>query len=236
MHAVRRHILEVLKERNGATVSELADALAMAPVSVRHHLDILQADNLIRVERTARSGAVGRPQQIYALTDEAEEYFPNNFAALAGKLVEQVKQVLPPEQVEEIFRSLAHELALECDAPSEAESLEERVQRVAEFLSARGYLASYEPACDGEGAFLIHKHHCPYAGVSREHGELCIMDQALVDALFGQSCERVAHMGGDGHCCTYRVHLDQSAGDALAEAVILPTRSSILLVADVQAA
>ena len=71
MHAVRKHILEILKERNGATVAELADCLEMAPVSVRHHLDILQGDNLICVERLERKGNVGRPQQVYALTADA---------------------------------------------------------------------------------------------------------------------------------------------------------------------
>lgn len=228
---MRRHILEALKERNGATVAELAEMLDMAPVSVRHHLDILQADNLIRVERTARSGGVGRPQQIYALTDEAADYFPNNFAALAGKLVLRVKQVLPPEQVEGLFHQMACDLAQEFDSTGMHElAAEGRVQRVAEFLNARGYLASYEPERDGADTFLIHKHNCPYAGVSDEHSELCLMDQALVDTLFEQRCERIAHMGGDGHCCTYRVQL--GGEPCQCEGLIsLPTRSAIALVA-----
>ena len=54
VHLVRKHILDILKERSGATVAELAGCLEMAPVSVRHHLDILQGDNLIRIDRLAR--------------------------------------------------------------------------------------------------------------------------------------------------------------------------------------
>ena len=76
MHAVRKHILELLKERDGATVAELAESLKMAPVSVRHHLDILQGDNLISVDRLERKGNVGRPQQIYALTHCCQRTFP----------------------------------------------------------------------------------------------------------------------------------------------------------------
>ena len=246
MHNVRRHILQILKERNGATVADLADALDMAPVSVRHHLDILQADALIRVERLERKGAVGRPQQIYALTEEADEYFPNNFAALAGNLVRQVKHVLPQEQVDTLFRSMAAELAGEFDRNAEATSdPEERVRRVAEFLNARGYLASYEVDEAGQGVFLIHKHNCPYAGVSNDHHELCLMDQTLVDTLFDRSCERIAHMGSDGHCCTYRVQLSDGLFDtALSETAetggchcghtaetVFPMRSVIALVA-----
>ncbi len=233
MHGVRRHILELLKERSAATVAELAEWLGMAPVSVRHHLDILQGDNLIRVQRLERRGSVGRPQQVYALTDEAAGHFPNNFALLAANLVRQVKQVLPPDQVEAVFHSLAQELASEfstelngeCCAElggsAGAQEAEERVRRVAEFLNARGYLASYEPTCagielatDAEGSFLLHKHNCPYAGISGEHQELCQMDQTLVDTLFDQHCERIAHMGSQDRCCTYRVRIDTGTGNA----------------------
>lgn len=220
VHAVRRHILEILKERNGSTVAELASLLDMAAVSVRHHLDILQADNLIRVGRLERSGAVGRPQQVYLLTEEANDFFPNNFAALAANLVQQVKQVLPQEQVEAVFRRMAHELAAELP-PRPGESPNERVERVAEFLNARGYLASWETDTQC-GAFLIHKHNCPYAGVSDEHHELCQMDQTLVNTLFGQECRRVAHMDGENHCCSYRIHFEEGDPAAAARSTISP--------------
>lgn len=207
MHAVRKHILEVLKERNGATVADLADALEMAPVSVRHHLDLLQGDNLIRVERLERSGAAGRPQQVYALTDEAADYFPNNFAALAGNLVRQMKHVLPHDQVECVFRNMAHDLAgqFECSESLDA-TIEHRLERIAVFLNEHGYLASWEQdVSDPGGSYLLHKHNCPYAGVSSEHRELCLMDETLVDLLTERPCQRVSHMVNDGHCCTYRV-------------------------------
>ncbi len=236
MHAVRKHILEILKERNGATVAELAETLEMAPVSVRHHLDILQGDALIRVDRLERSGSVGRPQQIYALTDEAAELFPNNFAAFAGNLVRQVKNILPQSQVDALFVSMARDLAAEFEEPREQSlPLHERVQHVAAFLNERGYLASWEQEGDDEGVFLLHKHNCPYAGVSNEHGELCLMDQTLVDTLFSEHCERVAHIGSDDHCCTYRVRVNSNGcaceTGALFSEPHAVLRSSIALVA-----
>jgi predicted ArsR family transcriptional regulator len=213
VHAVRKHILEILKEQNsGATVAELAEHLEMAPVSVRHHLDILQGDNLIYVDRLERKGNVGRPQQIYALTEEATAYFPNNFAALAGKLVEQIKQMLPPEQVPCAFRAMAQEMATECDGLDEGMAVEARLERITAFLTARGYLARWEEANTTEthksgrtGEFLLHKYNCPYVGVSSEHRELCLMDQTLINELTGCSCERVASLAEGSSCCTYRI-------------------------------
>jgi len=198
--------LELLKERNGATVAELAESLNMAPVSVRHHLDILQGDNLISVERLERKGNVGRPQQVYALTQVANEHFPDNFAALAAGLVRQLKRVLPPDEVEAAFKSLAQDFAATMQPTVAGLPVEERLDAVARFLNERGYLARWETNVDGsDGGYLLHKCNCPYAGVSDEHNELCLMDQALINELMGESCQRVQSMAADARCCTYRV-------------------------------
>jgi predicted ArsR family transcriptional regulator len=204
VHAVRQQILEILKETGGATVAELADRLEMAPVSVRHHLDILQGDALIRVGRVERNGTVGRPQQFYVLTAEAAALFPNNFAALAAGLVRQMKLILAPDQVQVAFQSVAHEIAQELDLEHLRQlPIEERLDIVSNFLSERGYLARWEP--DPQGGYLLHKFNCPYRGVSTEHGELCAMDQLLINELVGQTCCRTRSVADHANCCTYQV-------------------------------
>lgn len=212
VQSVRRHILEILKRRKSATVSELARQLDMAPVSVRYHLDILQGDNLIEVSKVRREGNVGRPKQLYALTKEADEHFPDNFAPLTAGLVDQMKKALAPDQVEAAFCALAREMAGEFSLEEPGCScFEERLGSVAEFLNERGYLARWEKEADQEGPdderYLLHTFNCPYAGVSQEHRELCQMDLTLVGELLGQPCERVDSLAEEGDCCTYRIHL-----------------------------
>ena len=206
MHAVRQHILEILKERSSATVAELAGNLRMAPVSVRHHLDILQGDNLICVKRLERNGSVGRPQQVYALTPEANDHFPDNFAALAAGLLRQLKHILPPEQVEHAFKAMAHDFCGGFVASELADlPAEQRLDRVTAFLNERGYLARWEEDDGPQGGYLLHKCNCPYAGISSEHNELCLMDQALINELVGQPNARIVSMADKGTCCTYRI-------------------------------
>lgn len=206
MHAVRKHILEILKESGGATVAELAERLDMAPVSVRHHLDILQGDNLIKVGRIERTGSVGRPQQIYQLTDDADELFPNNFAVLAASMARQLKHILPREQVDAVFHSLADEMIAEVNVTELAAlPLPERLDCVTDFLNDRGYLARWEPGADGGESYVLYKHNCPYAGMSGEHRELCMMDQMLIDRLVGVHCDRTASVANNDRCCTYRI-------------------------------
>lgn len=258
MHTVRKHILELLKEKDSATVAELAGWLEMPAVSVRHHLDVLQGDNLICVDRLERKGNVGRPQQVYALTTEAADYFPDNFAALAAGLVRQLKNVLPPEQVEAAFRGLAADLAAELDPEMLNDlSTEERLTRVAEFLTARGYLARWEHATAervsggdetggnnteadataagdqqpaAEGGYLLHKCNCPYADMADEHPELCLMDKALIDLLLGQTCTRTQSMTDDARCCTYRIDVPGAEPDTAGQAVA-PQRIELLVTA-----
>lgn len=210
MHTLRKRILEILKESNGATVAELAKSLDMAPVSVRHHLDILQGDNLICVANIARKGNVGRPKQVYGLTEQAESYFPDNFASLSSMLVRQLKEILPPERLCQTFQTMAREIADELETSTDkSDSPEETLERIVSFLNVRGYLSRWERVEDGSlPGYLLHKHNCPYLGVSSEHSELCMMDQVLIDELVGCRCQRTRSMIDDGHCCTYFIPLD----------------------------
>ena len=211
MHLVRKHILDILKERSGATVAELAVCLNMAPVSVRHHLDILQGDNLICIDRLARTGAVGRPQQVYALTSDADQFFPDNFAALASGLLRQLKDMLPPQRFQVALKAMAQEFSAPLETGNGQTPLtEQRLDQIVDFLTERGYLARWEKnekesRASGSSDYILHKCNCPYAGIAAEHHELCIMDQALVDQLVGQPCERIQSMADDDPCCTYRI-------------------------------
>jgi predicted ArsR family transcriptional regulator len=162
---------------------------------------------MIRVGRVERNGAVGRPQQFYVLTAEAATLFPDNFAALAAGLVRQLKGILPPEQVQAAFQSIAHDIAAELDLHSLRQlPLEARLDRVADFLNQRGYLARWEPvAPEAGGGYVLHKYNCPYSGISGEHRELCMMDQMLIDELVGQHCCRTRSVADNAKCCTYAV-------------------------------
>ena len=182
MQPTRLRILEILKEQGDLTVAEMARQLGMAPVSVRHHLDVLQGEQLICSPSVRRRGTVGRPRQIYTLTEAANAYFPRNHGILAGKLLEEMKGVLSPGELQALFERLADSMAAEArPLPADA-TMKQRVERAVEFLNEKGYLARYELV---DGHYMLYTLNCPYQGIAEQHRELCGMDKRLLDRLIG---------------------------------------------------
>ena len=219
MQEIRSRILETLKQMGPSSAGTLADSLSVPQVTVRYHLDILLGDDLIAVSKAKRRRVVGRPQQLYSLTAEADTHFPDNFAPLTAGVVRQLKQLLPADKVEGCFRTLAEEMAqpLANESPA-GEKLDERMERVVAFLNDRGYMAQWEP-----GSGLLRTHNCPYSGVAGEHRELCCMDLALIESLSGQSCERVEAIADGGRCCSYQVQenkVDVAAQPQMVELIV----------------
>ncbi|MCA9868923.1 MAG: ArsR family transcriptional regulator [Anaerolineae bacterium] len=202
MQPTRLRILEILKEQGDLTVAEMARQLGMAPVSVRHHLDVLQGEQLICSPSVRRRGTVGRPRQIYALTEAANAYFPRNHGILAGKLLEEMKGVLSPGELQALFERLADSMAAEArPLPADA-TMKQRVERAVEFLNEKGYLARYELV---DGQYMLYTLNCPYQGIAEQHRELCGMDKRLLDRLIGAAPTVVTRMS-EGACnCAYRV-------------------------------
>lgn len=202
MHPVRRSILEILKREESATVNDLAERLDMAPVSVRHHLDLLIGDGLVATPRVQRNAGAGRPQQIYALTAEAHAYFPNRYRELANSTLAVLKQTLPPDILLTTMRDFAHRTAAQASPGLNGLPAAQRLQVTVHLLNDMGYMAGYEAS---NGDMVLHTCNCPYADLAGDHQELCHMDLSLVGELTGLEAERIHHIAnGDGRC-SYRL-------------------------------
>ncbi len=213
-----------MKEQGDVTVAELARKLEMAPVSVRHHLDVLQGENLICSPRVRRRGTVGRPLQVYALTQAANAHFPRNHESLAMRMLDELKALLPADQVQGMLERMADSEARQAPLLPDDATLEQRVELTVEFLNQRGYLARYE--CNGD-AFTLFTLNCPYSGVSEQHRELCAMDLHLITSLLGAPPVPVNRLADGGCRCAYRVSMQPTDGPVSTAA--RPQRTAIAL-------
>lgn len=202
----RESILRSLRVQGQCTVKELAEIVGISPVSVRHHLSYLQANGLVTAEEV-RYG-VGRPHHVFSLTNEAHELFPTRYFQLTTRLLEEIKDGLPQEQVETFFKRIAKSITENYGETFEGLPMEERFQRLVSLLSNEGFDAEYEKQ---EGQFVIHMFSCPYLKLVQQHPEICLVGQALISEALSLPFERITcFFDGDAHC-TFSLPLN--AGD-----------------------
>ncbi len=202
MQTTRKAILNYLKEKGQATVDELAEALDLTSVTVRHHLDILRSEALVSEPVVRHRNSRGRPQHVFTLTDQASEHFPKNYDRLAGAMLAELK-AHRPQLVNVIFEGVATRLSSEASGTSANDPWRKRLERVVQFLNERGYVARWEQTDQG---YLIHTSNCPYEALAGAHPELCQMDLVLIGNLLGVVPRCVSRIADGATSCAYLVN------------------------------
>jgi len=202
MSNTRERILRILLERQRCTVNELAEAVGINPISVRHHINKLEAEGLIAWE-DERHG-IGRPRRVYYLTEAGLEKFPSRYVQLTVRLLKQLKATLPPETVARLFRGMAEELAAEVVAGVNLDALDtaQRLELVARLLEREGFTVEW--ADEGE-RFILREKTCPYYRIGQEHPEICLMDETLIATVLDVPAEKVECILQGDHTCTYAI-------------------------------
>jgi DeoR family suf operon transcriptional repressor len=198
--STRERVLQTLLSRQRCTINELAEAVDINPISVRHHIARLEADGLVTSEEE-RHG-VGRPRRLYYLTEQGVEHFPSRYMKLTIRLLEQLKDTMPKPMVNQLFKQMAEDLAAEVQSEASDLNLEQRLDLVTSLLSEEGFTVEWEK----QGSqYLIREISCPYYRVGQNHPEVCSMDQTLISTVLSIPAEKVnCVLNGDAHC-TYIV-------------------------------
>lgn len=210
MQVTREHILRILQERGETTVEDLSEELQLTSATIRHHLDTLREEGLIKAPVIRRRATPGRPQYVYALAEAAAQYFPKNYDVLATLMLGEIKKRLEPQELDEVLCNIANQLAGECPPAVPGEGWEARFRRVVSFLNDKGYMANYQKNDDG---YSLRIANCPYRVVAQAHAQLCKVDITLIAQLLDAAPRRSSHMAGGQEACTF--HLTVSAsGDS----------------------
>jgi predicted ArsR family transcriptional regulator len=200
MKSTRDRILQTLLRTPRSSINELAEAVGINPISVRHHLTNLQMDGLVDAQEE-RHG-VGRPRLVYVLTAEGMERFPTRYLRLTTRLLAQMKESMPGPMVSKLFSQVAEDLASEYTEKMKGLSMEERLETVKELLGEEGFTVEWEKSNDG---YLIHEITCPYYQIGQNHPEVCSVDQTLISKMLAVPANKVeCILEGNVHC-TYLV-------------------------------
>lgn len=200
--STRQKVLHTLLKNHRCTIIELAEAVDINPISVRHHIAKLQADGLVASEEE-RHG-VGRPRQVFYLTEAGLEAFPTRYLRLTIRLLEQLKENLPKTMVDQLFSQMAADLVNDYAQTADLDglSIEQRLELVNELLGAEGFDLEWEKK---ENHYYIREINCPYLHVGQTHPEICVIDQTLISTVLNLPTEKVKCILDGDHQCTYVV-------------------------------
>ncbi len=200
MNSTRDRILKTLLNHPNASISDLASAVNINSISVRHHLTNLLADGLI-IASEVRHG-VGRPRLVYSLSETGQENFPTRYMALTNKLLDELKNTLTSEQVHSIFSGIAQSMAKERLDNTKKLSIEQKLEYIKKILAIEGFSIEWEKCDDG---FVIKEVSCPYYHIGQNHPEVCIVDQTLISTILDKNTvKKTCVLNGDQYC-TYLV-------------------------------
>lgn len=194
----RKRVLRSLLLSQSRTVNDLAEAVDINPISVRHHVTKLEAEGLIQSEEE-RHG-VGRPRLVYSLTSKGMEQFPQRYLQLTLRLLEHLKTNLSEKGLTEIFQELAEGITSELtqDIDLEDLSLEERLHLLQKVLTAEGYVVKLQ---EEDGNFYLVEASCPYHHIGEDFPEICILDQELIAHFTATTTKRIeCILDGDKQC------------------------------------
>jgi len=202
MSNTRDKVLKTLLSRQRSTINELSESVGISPISVRHHINKLEA--LGFVSFVEERHGVGRPRNIYFLTEKGLEQFPTRYLRLTIRLLQQLKETLPKKMVGELFSQMAGEIATDFASDLDLEDLpiEKRLDIARDLLNAEGFTMEWESK---DGSYYIHEVNCPYHHVGQSHPEVCAVDETLISTLLSVPIKKVkCILDGDSYC-TYVV-------------------------------
>jgi len=170
--------LELARSPTALATADIADSLGLHPNTVRPHLERMREVGLLEVSAEVRT-AVGRPQNLYALSDSAPSLGlePPAFPLLARMLVRLAEATgATPEDAAEVGREQGQRDALPyANAASCLEALVDQLDRV-----------GFDPAVDGpdDETAVIAFAHCPFRELAEAHPDLvCSLHRGLVEGF-----------------------------------------------------
>jgi len=199
--STRDQILHMLKTKGSQSVSDMALDLGITEMAVRRHLNTLERDNLIK--STLVRQAMGRPTNIYSLSEEADELFPRNYSHFTLDFLRDLRDLDGTEKVEMLFRRREDRLE-EAYRKQIAGELEERVSSLAKLQDEKGYMVEWEKD-EATGNFFIKESNCPIAQVAREFKQACTCELSLFRKVLNAEVEQTSCMANGGEKCVFEV-------------------------------
>lgn len=195
----REVILHGIKSAPNSTVEDLAELANVSPVTVRHHLNALLAKGTIEASTIRRK--VGRPYYVYTISEKGQELFPKRYVRLTSRLLDEMKDRLPRDVIDDIFDGVVNNVLDEHRGEFERLPLEERLDYLVDLLADEGFLSTWEKTA--EGNYELVEYSCPFLSIGSAHAEVCNFDHKLMHGILELPVHQDSCMLQGADCCRF---------------------------------
>ena len=201
--STREAALTILLRSGQATAGTVASQLGVSVQVMRRHLRSLEQEGL--VESSCNTTGPGRPSNLWRLTDQGRDHFPNGSEEFARGLLHTMANCLGPDQLQLLLGQQAAAQAQRYRVFLGDCSLEKRLQRLVELRRQEGYVADYQ-LCQDQGSWLLTAFHCSVARIAEQFPMICSQELHLYRSVFPDChVERVHWIQEGDHYCGFRL-------------------------------
>jgi len=196
-------ILYLLKTKGPQAASALAQRLHLTAMAVRQHLYRFREEGLVKFSNERRP--VGRPAQIWRLTERAATRFPESHAELTLEMISAIRAAFGEGGLDKLLKERTRRQLRDYGEKmrSAGSGLLERVRALSEIRSAQGYMA--ECTARPDGTILLAENHCPICAAAASCQGLCREELSLIREVLGKKTrvERTDHILAGARRCAY---------------------------------
>jgi len=193
-------ILEYLLRNGTAGIKDLEDTLGVTATAVRQHLSNLVSEGLVRVSKE-RQG-VGRPRNVYRLTERSHSLFACYCDELALSLISEVVEADGSDKLRLLLGRVGDKLAKQYKRQIKGEALGDRVRELSVLLDRRGIRADLQIEDD---LLILHEYNCPYHELAAVHRDVCEMERNAFSQALGAEVTLGNCIQDGHHSCQFVV-------------------------------
>ncbi|MGT3281273.1 helix-turn-helix transcriptional regulator [Yersinia enterocolitica] len=200
--SVAERLLMLLKTRGPLQATDAGKILGTTGEAARQQFVKLAKDGL--AVAVAQAKGVGRPIQLWQLTEAGNARFPDAHSELTVQLLRMVRTKLGEEALNLLIDTREQETReLYCQAMNGANSIGERVERLVAIRSQEGYMAECQTQADG--SILLIENHCPICAAATHCQGFCRAELDVFRQALQAPVERTEHILSSSRRCVYRV-------------------------------
>jgi predicted ArsR family transcriptional regulator len=196
--STKDRILDILKKEVSLSVNDLTEQLSITHMAVRKHLASLEKDGLIRSVESKQP--MGRPLQLYSLTEKGEKVFPKNYEGITLEFLKDIEEIHGEDSIDLLFKKRENRLTIEYSNRIQTNLMSEKMNEIVKIQNEKGYMASASPIDDN--SFELVEYNCPIYSVAQEYKMACHCETEMFKTVLGadQVVRTSCKTDGDSHC------------------------------------